>query len=74
MKFLRSKILDIEPVVKAKAANFIEIPDQYLDAGKILKLGFKPQISFEEGLDRSVAWYKNNFNHLERLAQHHIIH
>ena len=74
MKLLGSKILDLEPVVKAKAANFIEIPNQYLDAGKILKMGFKPQISFEEGLDRSVAWYKNNFNHLERLAQHHIIH
>jgi len=74
MALLRSKIVDLEPTVKEKAANFIEIPDQYLDAGKILKFGFKPQVSFEEGLDRSITWYKHNYNHLERMAQHHITH
>ncbi|MEK7172942.1 MAG: NAD-dependent epimerase/dehydratase family protein [Patescibacteria group bacterium] len=74
MTLLGSKIADLEPIIKEKAANFIEIPNQYLDAGKILQFGFKPQISFEEGLNRSITWYKNNFNHLERLARHHITH
>lgn len=65
---LREKVRDIEPTIIPKPANFIEIPDQYIDATKLFSLGFKPKISFEEGIDRTVAWYKENFSVLEKLA------
>jgi CDP-glucose 4,6-dehydratase len=69
---LRKKVKDLAPVVTEKAANFIEIPDQYLDAGKLRKLGFSSKVSFEDGLDRSIDWYKKNFDHLTPLAQRYI--
>lgn len=69
---LRKKIKNIEPVVKAKAANFIEIPDQYLDGSKLQQLGFKPKASFEEGLDKTISWYKENFDELAGLAERYI--
>lgn len=70
---LRKKIKDIDPIVKAKAANFIEIPDQYLDAGKLRQLGFKSWINFEEGLDKTISWYEANFKDLVGLAQRYIV-
>ncbi|MFA5062258.1 MAG: NAD-dependent epimerase/dehydratase family protein [Patescibacteria group bacterium] len=70
---LRKKIKDIEPIMQEKAPNFIEIPNQYLDSSKIRALGFKPEITFAEGLDRTLAWYKENFSRLEGLAQHYIV-
>jgi CDP-glucose 4,6-dehydratase len=69
---LRKKVKDIEPVIKEKAPNFIEIPDQYLDAGKLRALGFAPQVSFEEGLEKTVAWYREHFSKLIGLAQRYI--
>ncbi|MFZ2190148.1 MAG: NAD-dependent epimerase/dehydratase family protein [Candidatus Magasanikiibacteriota bacterium] len=69
---LRGKIADVEPIVKEKHENFIEIPDQYLDSSKIFKIGFRPQVDFEEGLDRSIEWYKNNKNYLEKIAHKYL--
>ena len=69
---LRKKVKDFAPVVAEKAANFIEIPDQYLDAGKLRKLGFSPKVNFEDGLDLTIDWYKKNFEHLAGLAQRYI--
>lgn len=69
---LRSKIADIEPIVKEKPANFIEIPDQYLDSSKIRAIGFTPRVSFEEGLDNCVKWCKDNYDHLIKLARRYI--
>ncbi len=31
-----------------------------IDCSKIRKLGFYPQITFEEGIQRTIQWYKNN--------------
>lgn len=73
VNMLRARIKDVEPVVKEKAANFIEIPDQYLDATKLQKLGFKPQVELEVGLDKTIEWYRKNFKHLIGLAQRYII-
>lgn len=73
VNMLRVQIKDIEPIVKEKAANFIEIPDQYLDATKLHKLGFKPQIDLHTGLEKTVAWYRKHFKHLIGLAQRYII-
>lgn len=69
---LRSKIKDIKPTVTEKAANFIEIPDQYLDGSKLQKLGFSPKVGFEEGLDRTIAWYRDNFKEIAGLAERYI--
>lgn len=31
-----------------------------LDTGKLKKLGFKPRYSFDEGLEQTINWYRNN--------------
>lgn len=68
ISILRKKVKDVEPIVIGKPDNFIEIPDQYLDSSKIQALGFKAEVSFEEGIDRTIAWYKKNYNHIEKAA------
>ncbi|HYE60334.1 MAG TPA: hypothetical protein VEA18_04080, partial [Candidatus Kapabacteria bacterium] len=74
IELLRKKINDIEPVMKEKAENFIEIPDQYLDASKLRALGFTPAVNFSEGIDRTIAWYKKYFDDLAPLAERYIVH
>lgn len=69
---LRLKIADIEPIIKEKPPNFIEIPDQYLDSSKIQRLGFRTKISFQEGLERAVEWYRNNYLYLSKLASRYL--
>ncbi|ADG94576.1 NAD-dependent epimerase/dehydratase [Arcobacter nitrofigilis DSM 7299] len=43
----------------------IEKPDgtmqKLLDSSKFLKLGWKPKITFEEGLEKTYKWYKGNY-------------
>jgi CDP-glucose 4,6-dehydratase len=68
IEILREKVRDIEPETIPKPANFIEIPDQYIDATKLFSLGFKPKVPFEEGIEKTTAWYKENFSKLEKLA------
>lgn len=47
----------LEPVILGTAR--CEIRDQYLDAGKALRLlDWEPQHSLEEGLEATVAWYR----------------
>jgi CDP-glucose 4,6-dehydratase len=36
----------------------IEIPDEYSDSSKLLSLGFTSQVSFREGIERTVKWYR----------------
>lgn len=74
INMLCKKIKNIEPIIKPKAANFIEIPDQFLDGSKFRQLGYQPQVSFEEGIDRTIAWYKDNFDQLASLAERYIAH
>ncbi len=62
----------LKPVIIPKPANFIEIPDQFMDTSKIKKLGFKPEVEFEEGIKRTILWYKNNRSSLEKLAAKYI--
>lgn len=69
---LRTKIVDIKPVVKGRPPNFIEIPDQYNDSSKIIALGFKPRVEFEEGLDHCVKWTKDHFEYLSKFAHRYI--
>ena len=65
---LRSKISDIKPITIEKPSNFIEIPDQYLDSSKLRQIGFISETSFEDGLDATIKWYKENYDELEKMA------
>lgn len=54
----------LEPIIESKAT--MEIAAQYLDAGKIKTLGWKPQFTRAEALRETISWYrstikKNNF-------------
>ena len=52
---------DLKPVVRNEAVH--EIKHQYLSAEKArTRLGWAPSFTLDEGLERTVAWYKN---HLE---------
>lgn len=51
---------DLRPDVRGEATN--EIRDQYLSAKKAREvLGWQPLCSLEEGLDRTIAWYRDFF-------------
>ncbi len=51
---------DLEAVVRNEAAN--EIRCQYLSAAKARRiLGWQPLFTLEEGLQRTIEWYKNFF-------------
>jgi CDP-glucose 4,6-dehydratase len=42
-----------------------EIPNQYLDAGKARSLlGWRPAFSLDEGLTRTIAWYRDHLGSL----------
>jgi CDP-glucose 4,6-dehydratase len=57
LKHMGSKL---EPDIRNEAAN--EIKHQYLSAAKARKvLGWKPLFTIDEGLDRTVAWYREFF-------------
>ena len=55
ISMLRNKInpeIEIEIVDK----EFHEIETQYLDATKLMSLGWEPSITLDEGLDKTIAW------------------
>ncbi|HXG91178.1 MAG TPA: GDP-mannose 4,6-dehydratase [Blastocatellia bacterium] len=54
---------ELELDVRAEAKN--EINHQYLDASKAREaLGWHPHFSLEEGLARTIEWYREFFNHI----------
>jgi CDP-glucose 4,6-dehydratase len=51
---------NLEPIVQNEASN--EILKQHLSAKKAREvLGYKPQFSMDDALDRTIAWYKEFF-------------
>ncbi|MBI3332990.1 MAG: GDP-mannose 4,6-dehydratase [Candidatus Omnitrophica bacterium] len=51
---------DLKPVIEGSASG--EIQRQYLDAAKARRqLGWVPIFSIEEGLERTIAWYREFF-------------
>ena len=49
---------DLSPVIESTATH--EIQDQYLDATTArIELGWTPRFDFDEGLRRTVAWYRS---------------
>ena len=52
---------DRTPIVLNEATN--EIARQYLDAAKARRvLGWQPEFSLDEGLKRTIAWYRDHLN------------
>lgn len=50
---------DVEPDIQGAGIPPGEIPRQYVDASKLHALsGWAPQVDLEEGLRRTVAWYR----------------
>lgn len=50
---------DVEPDIRGSGTPHGEIDRQYVDTAKLRKLsGWEPQVSLEEGLRRTVAWYR----------------
>jgi CDP-glucose 4,6-dehydratase len=43
---------------------FEEIPQQHLDATRLMDLGWKAATSLSNGLDKTIAWYRENAGHI----------
>ena len=57
---LRQMGADLEPIVRNEATH--EIRCQYLSAAKArCMLGWQPLFTLEEGLQRTIDWYKDFF-------------
>lgn len=52
------KILDSGVEVDYPEKDFDEIKKQWLDDTKLKKLGWEPKVDLEEGLKRTIEWYK----------------
>jgi CDP-glucose 4,6-dehydratase len=63
---------EVQPKVISKDVNFIEIPDQYLDASKIRKLGFVAHTELPEGLERTIEWYRHHQKHFMRIGHNYL--
>lgn len=63
----------LEPQTIPKPSNFIEIPDQFLDSSKLHDFGFVPQVDLEEGLERTVAWYRDHYELLRKLGAKYVL-
>ena len=51
--------VDVEPIILNQASN--EIKSQYLSAEKARSiLDWSPLHTFEEGLEKTIEWYRNN--------------
>jgi len=55
-----------------KPENFIEIPDQFLDSAKIHDFGFEPKVGFQDGLERTVDWYREHSDLFNRLGARYL--
>ena len=52
------ELMDVEISPELVSAGFKEIRSQFLTSEKIQSLGWQPKIDFEEGLRRTIKWYR----------------
>ncbi len=69
---LRSHFPDAPAVEKLVTDSPSVVPDQYLDSSKLLSLGFHPEVQFEDGVARTIAWYEQHREQLAPLASTHL--
>lgn len=63
IKVIQKYSRQIKPKVSKAPAIHIEIPDEFLDSTKLIKLGFKATTNFEQGIVKTINWYKDYFKH-----------
>lgn len=51
-------LIDPRIEVEIKKSDIVEISEQYLDAGKLRSLGWRPSLSLYDGLRKTVSYYK----------------
>jgi len=44
--------------IEKKPISLMELPEQYIDSSKLKSLGWKPKVSLDEGIKRTVEFYK----------------
>ena len=57
------RVIEIVPGESAKGSTMRRCPD----IGKIKKLGYKPKVAFEEGLNITAKWYDENSNKVRKI-------
>ncbi len=63
-----SKILEIDYTISTRDEHPGSTPKRCPDISKILSLGYSPDFNFDQGLAKTVAWYKNNFASLKAIS------
>jgi CDP-glucose 4,6-dehydratase len=61
IELVRDKINKSIPI-EIETREFFEINAQYLDSSKLRALGWAPKIDIEEGIERSILWYREYLN------------
>ena len=59
---------DLAPKEIGRPENFVEIADQYQDASKLLGMGYRPKITFADGLAETLRWYKRHHPFLDQMG------
>ncbi len=60
--------IQIDPIINQPGKQIFEIGNQYNDCSKLFDLGYKPQYTMEDGLNRTIAWYRQNKLVCDKLA------
>ncbi len=62
------KTLGKKAIIEGKEFHIADIKETWADISKAERLlGWKPQISFEEGLKRTIDWYKDNHDWVQHI-------
>jgi UDP-glucuronate 4-epimerase len=61
MLAILSRQIGKQPIIERRPAHPADVPQTWADVTKARQiLGWEPRVAFEEGLARSVAWYREN--------------
>lgn len=62
------KHLGKKAIIDSKAFHIADIKETWADISKAERLlGWKPKISFDEGLERSIQWYRDNYEWVKNI-------
>ena len=55
--------LDVASYLEFVPGRILDDKRYKIDSGEMLALGWSPKVEFNDGLSRTVEWYRNNLNH-----------